>query len=96
MSLSKDITNFFDKLLKKRDLSDQSKEGNSQNEPKKIREEISSIEILSEMSDASWQNQLRNNRLKAKDSWMTYMTLYNLFQTNSSNMKKIKQKGINQ
>ena len=96
MSLSKDITNFFDKLLKKRDLSDQSKEGNSRNEPKKIREEITSIEILSEMSDASWQNQLRNNRLKEKDSWMTYMTLYNLFQTNSSNMKKIEQKGINQ
>ena len=39
MSLSKDITNFFDRSSKKRDLRDQSKEGNSGDEPKNIREE---------------------------------------------------------
>ena len=39
MSLSKDITKFFDRSSKKRDLSDQSKEGNSGDEPKNIREE---------------------------------------------------------
>ena len=51
MSLSKDITKFFDRSSKKRDLSDQSKEGNSGDEPKKIREEKSIIESLSEISD---------------------------------------------
>ena len=35
MSLSMDITNFFDRSSKKRDLSDQSKEGNSGGEKKK-------------------------------------------------------------
>ena len=38
MSLSKDITS-FDRSSKKRDLSDQWKEGNSGDELKKIREE---------------------------------------------------------
>ena len=51
MSSLKDITKFLDRSSKKRDLSDQSKEGNSGDEPKKIREEKSSIESLSEMSD---------------------------------------------
>ena len=53
MALSKDITRFFDKSSKKRDLSDQSKEGNSADEPKIITEEKSSIKSLSEMSDNS-------------------------------------------
>ena len=48
MSSSKDITKFIDRSSKKRDLSDQSKKGNSGDEPKKIREEKSSIESLSE------------------------------------------------
>ena len=40
MSLSKDITKFFDRSSKKkRDLSAQSKEGKSGDEPKNIREE---------------------------------------------------------
>ena len=51
MSLSKDITTFFDRSSKKRDLSDLSKEGNSGNESKKIREEKRCIESVSEMSD---------------------------------------------
>ena len=51
MSLLKDITKCFDRSSKKRDLSDQSNEGNSEDEPKKIRVETSSIESLSEMSD---------------------------------------------
>ena len=51
MSLSKDITTFFDRSSKKRDLSDLSKEGNSGDEPKKIREEKRCIESVSEMSD---------------------------------------------
>ena len=51
MSLLKDITKCFDRSSKKRDLSDQSKEGNSEDEPKKIREETSRTESLSEMSD---------------------------------------------
>ena len=51
MSLSKDITKYFDRSSKKKDLSDQSKEGNSGDEPKKIRQEKSSIESFSEMSD---------------------------------------------
>ena len=38
MSLSKCIAKPFDRLSKKRDLSDQSKEGNSGKKPKKIRE----------------------------------------------------------
>ena len=52
MSLSRDITKFFYRFIeKKRDLNDQSKEGNSKDKPKKIREEKSSIESLSEMSN---------------------------------------------
>ena len=51
MSLSRDITKFFDKSSKKRDQSDQSKEGNSGDEPKNIREEKSSIDKLSEKSN---------------------------------------------
>ena len=51
MSLSKDIAKLFTRSSKKRDLSDQSKEGNTGDEPKKIREENSGIESLSEMSD---------------------------------------------
>ena len=51
MSLSKDSKHFFDRTSKKRDLSDQSKGGNSGDELKKIREERSSIKSLSEMSD---------------------------------------------
>ena len=51
MSLSRDITKFFDKSSKKRDQSDQSKDGNSGDEPKNIREEKSSIENLSEKSN---------------------------------------------
>ena len=46
-----DITKCFDRSSKKRDLSDQPKEGNSEDEPKKTREETHSIESLSEMSD---------------------------------------------
>ena len=51
MSLLKDIRKCFGRSSKKRDLSDQSKEGDSEDEPKKIREETSRIESLSEMSD---------------------------------------------
>ena len=51
MFLLKDITKCFDKSSKKRDLSDQPKEGSSGDEPKKIREETHSIESLSEMLD---------------------------------------------
>ena len=51
MCLSKDITKLFDRSSKERDLSDQSKEGNSGDEPKKIKEEKGSIESLSEMSE---------------------------------------------
>ena len=51
MPSSKDITKFLDRSSKKRDLNDQSKEGNSGDEPKKIREEKGSIESLSEMSE---------------------------------------------
>ena len=58
MFLLKDIT-FFDRSSKKRDLSDQSKEGNSGDEPKKIREEKSSIESLSEMSDDVFAESLK-------------------------------------
>ena len=36
MSLLKDITKLFDRLSRKRDLSDQSNEGNRGDEPKKI------------------------------------------------------------
>ena len=50
MSLLKDITKFFNRSSKKRDLSDQSKEGNSGDEPKKIREQKSSIESVREIS----------------------------------------------
>ena len=60
MSLSKDITIFFDRSSKKRDLSDQSKERNSGDEPKKIREEKSSIESLSEMSDDVFAESLKS------------------------------------
>ena len=59
MFLLKDIT-FFDRSSKKRDLSDQSKEGNSRDEPKKIREEKSSIESLSEMSDDVFAESLKS------------------------------------
>ena len=51
MSLSKDIAKFFARSSKKRDLSDHSKEGNTGDEPKKIREENSGIESFSEMFD---------------------------------------------
>ena len=51
MSLLKDITKYFDRSSKKGELCDQSEEGNSGDEPKKIREETHSIESLSEMSD---------------------------------------------
>ena len=51
MSLSTDITKFFDRSSKKTELSDQSKEGSSGYEPKKIRKEKGSIESLSEISD---------------------------------------------
>ena len=51
MSLSKDIAKSFARSSKKRDLSDQSKEGNTGDEPKRISEENSGIESLSEMSD---------------------------------------------
>ena len=44
-------TNFFDRSSKRRDLGDQSREGNNGDEPEKIREEKSSIESLSEMPD---------------------------------------------
>ena len=47
----KDIRKCFDRSSKKRDLSDSSNEGNSEDEPKKIREEKSRIDSLSEMSD---------------------------------------------
>ena len=67
LSLSKDITKFFDKLSKKRDLSDHSKEGNSGDEPKKIREEKSSIESLSEMSDDVFAESLRNVEKQKKE-----------------------------
>ena len=58
MFLLKDIT-FFDRSSKKRDLSDQSKEGNCGDEPKKIREEKSSIESLSEMLDDVFAESLK-------------------------------------
>ena len=60
MSLSKYITNFFDRSSKKRDLSDQSKKGNSGDELKKIREEESSIKSLSEMSDDVFAESLKS------------------------------------
>ena len=50
MSLSKDITKFFDRSSKKRDLSDQSKEGNSGDEREKIRKEKSSIGSLGDVN----------------------------------------------
>ena len=59
MFLLKDIT-FFDRSSKKRDLSDQSKEGNCGDEPKKIREEKSSIESLSEMSEDVFAESLKS------------------------------------
>ena len=60
MSLSKDITKYFDRSSKKKDLSDQSKEGNSGDEPKKIRQEKSSIESFSEMSDDVFAESLKS------------------------------------
>ena len=60
MSLSKDITKSFDRSLKKRDLSDQSKEGNSRDEPKNIMQEKSSIESLSEISDDVFARSLKS------------------------------------
>ena len=60
MSLSKDITKFFDRSSKERDLSDQSKERDSGNEPKKISEEKSSIESLREMSDDVFAESLKS------------------------------------
>ena len=60
MSLSIDITKSFDRWSKKRDLSDPSKEGNSGGEPKKIREEKSSIESLSEISDNVFGESLKS------------------------------------
>ena len=59
MSLLKDITKFFNRSSKKRDLSDQSKEGNSGDEPKKIREQKSSIESLREISDDVFAESLK-------------------------------------
>ena len=126
MSLLKDITKFFNRSSKKRDLSDQSKEGNRGDELIKIRDKTNGIESLSEMSDGVFAksfkssacveilfnclrnvekqtedilllgNQLRNNRLRPESSCMTYMTLYNLFQTNIKNTKKTAQKRKNE
>ena len=45
MFLSKDITKYFDRSSKKRDLSDQSKKGNSGDEPQKIREEKVALRV---------------------------------------------------
>ena len=107
----------FWQIIKKRDLSDQSKEGD---EPKKIREETSRIESLSEMSDkvcteclkspscveilfnclrnvekqmnevlalakSTQEQQIKDKRKFRRKAF--YMTLFNLFQTNSMNMK---------
>ena len=60
MSLSKDIEKSFARSSKKRDLSDQSKEGKTGDEPKKISEENSGIESLSEM----WDHFLREREFK--------------------------------
>ena len=50
MSLSKDVAKFFDRSLIKRDqLCDQSKQGNNEDEPKKIKGKKSSIKNLSKM-----------------------------------------------
>ena len=49
MSLSKDVAKFFDRSLIKRGLSDQSKQGNNEDEPKKIKGKKSSIKNLSKM-----------------------------------------------
>ena len=54
------ITKFFDRSSKKRDISDQSKEGNTGDEPKKIREEKSSIESLSGISDDVFAESLKS------------------------------------
>ena len=60
MFLSKDMTKFFDKSSKKRNLSDHSKKGHSGDEPKKIREKKSSNERLSEMSDDVFAESLKS------------------------------------
>ena len=120
MSLLKDIRKCFGRPSKKRDLSDQSKEGDSEDEPKKISEETSRIESLSEMSDkvcteclkspscveilfnclrnvekqmngvfvlakSTQEQQIKDKRTFRRKAF--YMTLFNLFQTNSMNMK---------
>ena len=51
MSILKNIRKCLGRSSKKRDLSDQPKEGDSEDEAKKIRKETSRIESLSEMSD---------------------------------------------
>ena len=125
MSLLKDIRKCFGRSSKKRDLIDQSKEGDSEDEPKKIREETSRIESLSEMSDkvcteclkspscveilfnclrnvekqmnevfvlakSTQEQQIKDKRKFRRKAF--YMTLFNSFQTNSMNMKKIGRK----
>ena len=122
MSLLKDIRKCLGRSSKKRDLSDQSKEGDSEDEVKKIRKETSRIESLSKMSDEVCTNCLKSpscveilfnclrnaekqmreifvlaksiqeQQIKGKRQFRRkafYMTLFNLFLTNSMNMKKI-------
>ena len=50
----------YDRSSKKRDLSDQSKEGNSGDEPKKIMDEKSSIGSLSKMSEDVFAESLKS------------------------------------
>ena len=101
MSLSRDITKFFDKSSKKRDQSDQSKEGNSGDEPKNIREEKSSIDKLSEKSNDVFAKSVispacvvlakstQEQQIKGEKQLNDLHTLSNLFMTNSKNMRKI-------
>ena len=62
LSLSNNITKYFDRSSKKRGrgLSDQSKEGNSRDGPKKIRLEKRSIKSLNEMSDDVFAERLKS------------------------------------
>ena len=57
MSLNKDISKFFEKVSKKRDLSNQSK---TCKDPKKIREDKSSTRSLTDMADDVFAESLKS------------------------------------
>ena len=56
MPLTKDISKFFEKSFKKRDLSDQSK---TCEDPKKMRKDKSSTGILTDMEDGVFAESLK-------------------------------------